>query len=41
MPIYDLSYRHWDGQRTPASMRWLPIASAGLMEHLKKRLFLF
>ena len=41
MPIYDLSYRHWNGQRTPASMRWLPIATAGLMEHLKKRLFLF
>ena len=41
MPIYDLSYRHWNGLRSPASMRWLPIATASLMEHLKKRLFLF
>jgi ABC-2 type transport system permease protein len=41
MPIYDLSYRHWDGLRTSASMRWLPIASTSLMQHLKKRLFLF
>jgi ABC-2 type transport system permease protein len=41
MPIYDLSYRHWEGPRTPSTFRWLPIATAGLMHHLKKRLFLF
>ena len=41
MPIYDLSYRHWNGPRTPASSRWLPIATTGLVQHLKKRLFLF
>jgi len=41
MPIYDLSYRHWKGAQTPASSRWLPITTTGLMQHLKKRLFLF
>lgn len=41
MPIYDLSYRHWNGRRTPLSSRWQPIAATGLMQHLKKRLFLF
>ena len=38
MPIYDLSYRHWDGPRTASTFRWLPIATAGLMHFLKKRL---
>ena len=41
MPIYDLSYRHWEGPRGTSKARWLPIATTGLMHFLRKRLFLF
>ena len=41
MPIYDLSYRHWEGTRLPRSRRWMPIAMAGLGPLFKKRVFLF
>lgn len=30
MPIYDLSYRHWDGPLHGAERRWLVIAEAGI-----------
>ena len=41
MPIYDLSYRHWEGQLRSGAGRWWVIAEAGLRLLLAKRFFLF
>lgn len=30
MPVYELGYRHWEGERTPAWRRWIPISRAGV-----------
>ena len=41
MPIYDLSYRHWDGPLHGAERRWLVIAEAGIRLLLSYKKFVF
>lgn len=41
MPIYDLSYRHWQGTLTPPSRRFLPIAVGAVAPLLRRRAFIF
>ena len=41
MPIYDLSYRHWEGTLRGSAGRWRVIAEAGIRLLLTKRLFTF
>lgn len=41
MPIYDLSYRHWEGELHSGAGRWRVIAEAGIRLLLAKRLFAF
>ena len=40
MPIYDHSYRHWDGELKSHAFRWWVIAKRGLRVILRRRLFL-
>ena len=40
MPIHDQSYRHYAGQRAPLGRSWTVIAKAGIMNMLRKRLFI-
>jgi len=40
MPIHDQSYRHFEGTKTPPGRAWLVIAKAGIMNMIRKRLFL-
>ena len=37
MPVYDRSYRRWDGELRRWPVRWLPIASAGITMALRKK----
>jgi hypothetical protein len=30
MPVYELGYRHWEGERTPPALRWMSISRAGI-----------
>ena len=30
MPIYDIGYQPWDGEREPVSRRWMPITRTGI-----------
>lgn len=39
MPIHDQSYRHYEGQRDNVKAAWLVIARTGIMNLLRKRLF--
>lgn len=41
MPIYDLSYRHWEGALHGAERRWLVIAEAGIRLLLSFKKFVF
>ena len=41
MPIYDLSYRHWEGTLRSRAGRWRVIAEAGIRLLLAKRFFMF
>jgi ABC-type transport system involved in multi-copper enzyme maturation permease subunit len=41
MPIYDLSYRHWEGSLHGADHRWLVIAEAGIRLLLSYKKFVF
>ena len=41
MPIYDLSYRHWDGPLRGTGSRWSVIAEAGVRLPLGRRRFIF
>ena len=41
MPIYDLSYRHWEGPLRGAGMRWWVIAEAGIRLLLSYKRFIF
>ncbi|MFQ5718198.1 MAG: hypothetical protein ACE5IK_01485 [Acidobacteriota bacterium] len=41
MPIYDLSYRHWEGTLKSGAGRWWVIAEAGIRLLLAKRFFMF
>ena len=41
MPIYDLSYRHWEGSLLGAGRRWLVIAEAGIRLLLSYKKFVF
>ena len=41
MPIYDLSYRHWDGDLRGPGWRWWVIAEAGVRLLLSRKKFLF
>ncbi|MCZ6833461.1 MAG: hypothetical protein O7F11_06930, partial [Acidobacteria bacterium] len=41
MPIYDLSYRHWEGPLHGAERRWLVIAEAGIRLLLSYKKFVF
>lgn len=38
MPVYDRSYRPWDGERTPSGMRPVVIAEQGLRQAMRLRL---
>jgi ABC-type transport system involved in multi-copper enzyme maturation permease subunit len=40
MPIHDQSYRHFEGPKAPPGRAWLVIAKAGVMNMIRKRLFL-
>ena len=40
MPIHDQSYRHFEGAKAPPGRAWLVIAKAGIMNMIRKRLFL-
>lgn len=40
MPIYDQSYRPYQGTLSNHSMRWMTIAKAGLSHYLSRKLFL-
>jgi ABC-2 type transport system permease protein len=40
MPIHDQSYRHYAGNRAPVGRSWTVIAQAGIMQMLRKRIFL-
>ena len=37
MPVYDRSYRHWDGELSRRALRFLPIASTGIKQALSYR----
>jgi ABC-type transport system involved in multi-copper enzyme maturation permease subunit len=37
MPVYDRSYRRWDGQLSRRSLRFIPIASQGIRQALSLR----
>ncbi|MFQ5670342.1 MAG: hypothetical protein ACE5HD_07475 [Acidobacteriota bacterium] len=41
MPIYDLSYRHWEGPLGAAGWRWRVIAEAGIRLLVGQRRFVF
>jgi len=41
MPIYDLSYRHWEGSLLGAGRRWMVIAEAGIRLLLSYKKFVF
>jgi ABC-2 type transport system permease protein len=41
MPIYDLSYRHWEGSLHGPERRWRVIAEAGIRLLLSYKLFVF
>ncbi|MFC2173577.1 ABC transporter permease subunit [Acidobacteriota bacterium] len=41
MPIYDQSYRHWEGTLKSRTFRWWVIASRGIRNATKKRIFMF
>ena len=41
MPIYDLSYRHWEGSLRSSAWRWWVIAEAGIRLLLAGRFFIF
>jgi ABC-type transport system involved in multi-copper enzyme maturation permease subunit len=40
MPIHDQSYRHFEGTKAPPGRAWLVIARAGIVNMIRKRLFL-
>ncbi len=40
MPIHDQSYRHFEGAKAPPGRAWLVIAKAGILNMIRKRLFL-
>ena len=40
MPIHDQSYRHFEGAKAPPGRAWLVIAKAGIVNMIRKRLFL-
>lgn len=40
MPIHDQSYRRYGGQRAPVGRSWTVIARAGVMQMLRKRIFI-
>jgi ABC-type transport system involved in multi-copper enzyme maturation permease subunit len=40
MPIHDQSYRHYEGQKAPPGSAWTVIATAGIRELIRKRVFL-
>jgi ABC-type transport system involved in multi-copper enzyme maturation permease subunit len=40
VPIHDQSYRHFEGTKAPPGRAWLVIARAGIMNMVRKRLFL-
>ena len=40
MPIHDQSYRHFEGPKAPPGRAWLVIAKAGILNMIRKRLFL-
>lgn len=40
MPIYDQSYRHWEGTLKPQTFRWWTITKEGLKVILRNKLFL-
>ena len=40
MPIHDQSYRRYGGQRAPLGRSWTVIAQAGIMNMLRKRMFI-
>ena len=40
MPIHDQSYRRYRGHRSALGRSWLVIASAGIKQTIKKRVFL-
>jgi ABC-type transport system involved in multi-copper enzyme maturation permease subunit len=40
MPIHDQSYRRYAGQRAPLGRSWTVIARAGIMNMLRKRMFI-
>jgi ABC-type transport system involved in multi-copper enzyme maturation permease subunit len=40
MPIHDQSYRRYAGQRAPLGRSWTVIAKAGVMNMLRKRMFI-
>lgn len=40
MPIYDQSYRHWEGDFKPQTFRWWVITKEGLKVILRNKLFL-
>jgi len=37
MPVYDRSYRHWDGELSRRALRFVPIASNGIVQALSYR----
>ena len=37
MPVYDRSYRHWDGQLSRRALRFIPIAATGIGQALSYR----
>ena len=40
MPIHDQSYRRYAGSRAPLGRSWTVIARAGVMNMLRKRMFI-
>jgi hypothetical protein len=30
MPVHELGYRHWEGERRPPALRWIAISRAGI-----------